>query len=335
MPRITAEAPMRIDFAGGTIDLPPLYLFHHPAPTVNAGVNIKGRVTIESAEKLTIASQDQKVETTWDSWEQVDWTNQPMLELAGRLVKAFQCPPARIEIHSEAPAGSGLGGSSTLAITLTAALAEFTSKKLSKQQIIEFAKSIETQTIKVPTGYQDYWGAVYGGLHAYQIELDGELTVQPLGSDDFRQQLQAHLMLVYVGKPHFSGVNNWELFRQHIDQVNGVPVFFEQLKENGVAMRQALLDEDLVAVARVLNEDWQVRKSMLPDMTTDEIEKLTEEAMKVGCEAARVCGAGAGGCVLMLVDPAKRKAVRAVVDKLGMRELDSTIAPGGVTVSRS
>lgn len=332
MKKITAIAPMRIDFAGGTIDLPPLYLYHHPAPTVNAAVNIKATVTITPADQLTIVSKDQGAEANWPTWHEIDWHERPMLELAARLAKSFEIPPVRVEISSDAPAGSGLGGSSVIAIALTAAFAELTGKKLAERELIEWAKSIETQTIKVPTGYQDYWGAVYGGVNAYQIELDGNLSIAALGTETFRRQLQDNLMIVYVGKPHFSGVNNWELFKQHIDNVNGVPVFFETLKDNGVAMQQAFESNDIDAVAAVLNEDWRVRKAMLPGMTTPEIEELTEKVFTAGAKALRVCGAGAGGCAILLVEPDNRDAVSNVVKGLGMQELDSTLVSEGVTV---
>ena len=319
--KITARAPMRIDFAGGTIDLPPLYLFHHPAPTVNAAVSVEATVTIEPADKLTITSKDQNMSVSFPSWEAVEWQTYPMLELVCRLVRSFQPEPVTIEIHSGAPAGSGLGGSSVIGIALTAALAQLTGRNLTKQQIIDWTKSIETQAIKVPTGYQDYWAPVYGGVNAFQVELDGSLMVTSLGSEAFRNTVESHLMLVYVGKPHFSGANNWELFKQHIDKDLKTVAFFEALKEHGVAMQQAWLAEDLEAIATVMNDDWAIRKLMLPTMTTPEIEQLTERALATGALAARVCGAGAGGCVLLLVPPEKQEALRTVVRELSMQEL--------------
>ncbi len=335
MIKITATAPMRIDFAGGTIDLPPLFLFHYPALTVNAAINVKAQVEITPSDQLTIVSKDQQLSVSWPNWQAIEWQSQPMLELVCRIIRSFEPPPVKIEISSAAPAGSGLGGSSVIAIALVAALAELTNTKLSQSELVEWAKSIETQAIKVPTGYQDYWAAVYGGLQAYQVDLRGKLIRTELASPAFRQTLQDQLMLVYVGKPHFSGANNWQLFKQHIDNQNGVPAFFDQLKDHGVAMAEAMNHEDLAAAVAVLNKDWQVRKTMLPTMTTPEIESLTKKVMAAGASALRVCGAGAGGCALLTVDPAKRSAVEAVVKELKMITLDATISDTGVSVSRT
>jgi D-glycero-alpha-D-manno-heptose-7-phosphate kinase len=258
-----------------------------------------------------------------------------MLELVCRIARSFELPPVQIEIQSFAPAGSGLGGSSVIAIALVAALSEFTQKNLSQEDIIEWAKSIETQAIKVPTGYQDYWAAVYGGTKAYSITLTGKVSQVSLGSEEFRQRIEECLMLVYTGKPHSSGPNNWELFKQHIDGINGIPDFFEQLKNHGSLMQDAFATEDITAVAKVLNEDWRVRKSMLPTMTTPEIETLTERSFAAGAMALRVCGAGAGGCAVLLVEPDRREAVAQVVAELGMTDLGAKLRSKGVVVTRS
>ena len=333
MKQIIASAPMRVDFAGGTIDLPPLFLFHFPAVTINAAVTIKATITIAHADRLTISSRDQNITASWESWEEIDWQDCPSLELVCRITKSFKPAPVLIEIASEAPAGSGLGGSSVIAIALTTALATFTEKSLKKPQLIEYAKSIETQAIKVPTGYQDYWGAVYGGLRAYQINLDGSLLATTLCSEEFQATLESYMMLVYVGKPHFSGTNNWELFKQHIDGINNVPTFFEKLKQNALTMQSALQAEDIKAVAAALNQDWQTRKTMLPTMTTPEIEQLTQQVMNEGALAARVCGAGAGGCVLLLVEPTKKKAILETIKALKMQYLPMSLEPKGVQVT--
>src|ERR1700757_4745427 len=170
---ISAEAPTRIDLAGGTLDIPPLYLFHQPAMTVNIAIEVKARVKVFLSDKVTIISHDQNITASWEEPEYISWKEYPRLELILRLIKSFN-PKEKIsvEVDSEAPTGSGLGGSSVIAIALTAALAQWFNIQLSKEELVEYARSIETQTIKVPTGYQDYWGAVYGGIHAYEMGLN-------------------------------------------------------------------------------------------------------------------------------------------------------------------
>lgn len=331
---LKVEAPMRIDLAGGTIDIPPLFLFHEPAMTINAAISLKARVSIEQSKKFIISSVDQNISAAWNSPGVLSWEEYPALELIIRLVRSFEPKEnLKIKVSSDAPAGSGLGGSSAIAIAFTAALAKWHDRKFSNAELVEYAKSIETQTIKVPTGYQDYWAAVYGGVRAYQMGLDGNVESISLGSKKFHAELERHMMLVYVGVPHFSGANNWELFKKHINGDVATIHFFETLKENAVLMKEALESESIEKVASALNKDWQTRKAMLPGMTTPEIEQLMKEAFANGVYAGRVCGAGAGGCVLLLVDPAKRSNIEEIVQKLRMRVLPFSIVEHGACIA--
>lgn len=333
MRTITTEAPARIDLAGGTLDIPPLYLFHQPAITVNMAIQMKAKVSIRRSNRTRVLSNDQNATATWNNPKDISWTKYPKLQLILRLIKSFN-PRENIsvEVDSEVPAGSGLGGSSAIAIALTAALARWMNHKLSKEELIDWAKSIETQTIKVPTGYQDYWAAVYGGICAYEMGLNGKLKLTPLGSSNFHRQLEKHLLLVYVGKQRFSGTNNWELFKQHLDGKSSTIAFFEKLKENAILMQKALESEDIEQIAKVLNKDWQTRKTMLPTMTTPEIERLKEKTFSQGAFALRTCGAGGGGCVLLLIKPDKRKELAGLIEKMKMKILPAIISKRGLSV---
>lgn len=336
MKSIKVEAPTRIDLAGGTIDIPPIYLFHQPAITVNVAIDIKASVTIEPSDKIQVISRDQSVSAVWDEPRFISWQEYPRLELILRLIKSFNPTKGfRIEVDSEAPAGSGLGGSSVIAIALTAALSRWSGANLSKEELVDYAKSIETQTIKVPTGYQDYWGAVYGGVHAYEMLLNGKLKLIQLGSQAFHQELERDMLLVYTGKPHFSGTNNWDLFKRRIDGDSSTVDFFERLKENALIMKEAFEGESMSRVAEALNRDWKTRKAMLPAMTTPEIEKLIEITFEHGAFAARVCGAGGGGCVLLLIDPNKRNELNDLISKMTMRVLPVKINQEGFSIEEN
>lgn len=333
MRAVETEAPTRIDFAGGTLDIPPLYLFHQPALTVSAAIEIKARVMISSSSKMEVISRDQNVIASWNNGNEISYQEYPQLELILRLIKSFEPQEnIKVEVNSEAPAGSGLGGSSVIAIALTAALAKWFGHKLSEVELVDYAKSIETQTIKVPAGYQDYWGAVYGKVHAYEMGINGKLNLIPLGSNAFHRELEKSMMLVYVGKPHFSGTNNWELFKKHIDGDRATIDFFERLKENALFMKKAIASENIIHVAEALNKDWQTRKAMLPTMTTPEIERLTEESFKHGAFAIRVCGSGGGGCAVLLIEPHKRKELNMRISAMNMRVLPVKISETGVSV---
>jgi D-glycero-alpha-D-manno-heptose-7-phosphate kinase len=331
MKKLTAIAPTRIDLAGGTLDLPPLFLFHTPTVTINIATSVFAHVEIEESTVMKVISRDLNSEASFKNPEDISWREHPKLELILRLVKSFALKEnVTVSVSSDAPHGSGLGASSVLATALTAALAEWRQKTLSPRELVEWALSIETQVIKVPAGYQDFWGAVYGGVHAYERALDGNLIRTPLGSPDFRKKLEEYMLLVYTGTPHFSGMNNWQLFKQHIDGDAATVTFFEVLKDNALEMKTAFANESIPEITEALNKDWLTRKAMLPTMSTPEIDKLTEEAMKIGGLALRVCGAGGGGCALLLVEPTKKADVAKLAEGMGMKILSSKIAETGV-----
>ncbi len=331
---VVAAAPTRIDFAGGTLDIPPLYLFHQPALTINVAINLCATVTVQerTGRGIRLIARDQNTQAFWASSSEIEWRQNRFLELVARHLRSF-APLSGVEVTTDcqAPAGAGTGGSSALAIAATAALARLKEHQLARPELIEYARSIETQTIRVPTGYQDYFAAVYGGASALEFGLTG-IVRQPAARPGFLRELEKHLLLVYTGKPRFSGANNWQLFRAHMNGDRKVLRFFERLKLSAIAMREAFLRQDLRRVAEVLNEDWAIRKAMLPNMSTPLIDTLIRKSRYAGAFAARVCGAGGGGCVVFLADPTSHKRLRELVAAHGARVLPCSVHRRGLTV---
>lgn len=331
---VLAAAPTRIDFAGGTLDIPPLYLFHQPALTINVAINLYATVTVRETKGrgIHLVARDQNKQAVWASSNQIDWRKDRFLELMGRLLRSVG-PVSGINVTTDcqAPAGAGTGGSSALAIAATAALARLKKIRMARPELIEYARAIETQTIRVPTGYQDYYAAVYGGASEIEFGPTG-IVRRPVAAGEFLGELEHHLLLVYTGRPRFSGVNNWQLFKRHMDGDPKVVRFFERLKSNAVAMREAFLRQDLRAVAAALNEDWAIRKAMLPGMSTPFIDTLIRLSRRAGALGARVCGAGGGGCILFLVDSASRPRLEKSLAAYRARILRCRIPRRGLMV---
>lgn len=329
-----AVAPTRIDFAGGTLDIPPLYLFHQPAFTVNVAIGLCATVTVHErkGQGIRLLARDQNRRAFWASSTNIEWRQDRFLELVARHLRSF-APLSGVEVITDcqAPAGAGTGGSSALAVAATAALAALKKRKLARPELIEHARAVETQTIRVPTGYQDYYAAVYGGASVLEFGLTGVVR-RPVATKGFLEELEQHLVLVYTGKPRFSGANNWQLVKAHMNGNRKVFRFFERLKSNAVAMRDAFLARDLSGVAEVLDADWATRKAMLPSMSTPRIDALIRKSRRAGAMGARVCGAGGGGCVAFLAEPAARKRLREIVAAHGARMLPCRVHRRGLTV---
>jgi len=330
---IVAHAPCRVDLAGGTMDLWPLYLFHPGAVTVNFAVNVltRCRVTRLPEKKIRLKSIDTKVEEEFASFKDLCSVRKFKHPLAAYLVRFFAPDGGfEVETHSESPAGAGISGSSALMIATTAALARYTGKKLDREQIRVIAQNVEAQLIKVPTGCQDYYPALYGGVSAIHLDPDGiHHTAVRMAPED----LDRRFVLVYTGAPRKSGINNWEVFKAHIDGDKKIFHNFERIGEIARDMHHALSMADWKQVAKLIREEWKLRKTNAPKISTPMIEKLIAVAMRQGALAAKVCGAGGGGCVVFLTEPEDREHVSAALRSYGGQVLPATIARDGLSVS--
>ena len=327
---IVAQAPCRADLAGGTIDLWPLYLFHTGALTLNFAVNILTtcRVTPLKGKGVHLRSLDTKKEQDFESFDQLRSARNLRLPIAARLLQFFAPKEGLlIETDSESPAGAGISGSSALMIATTAALARFTDRNLSLEQMRVIAQNVEAQIIEVPTGCQDYYPALYGGVSAIHLDADGiHREVVPI----MPEEIESRFVLAYTGAPRKSGINNWEVFKTHIDGDRRVFRNFEQIASIARDMHRALLRSDWDEVARLLRDEWKLRRTNAPGITTPLIDKLIAVAAKNGGLAAKVCGAGGGGCVIFVVEKGAASRVAAAIGDNGARVLPLQVARDGL-----
>ena len=334
---IVAHASCRIDLAGSTLDLWPLYLFHPGAVTVNFAINVLTRCQIipTGDQSIHFNSIDTGREDHFRNFDEFCRAKTVQHHLAAHLVRFFLpagTPQDRgftIETNSESPAGAGISGSSALMVATVAALSRYTGRKLDREQIRIIAQNVEAQLISVPTGCQDYYPALYGGVNAIHLDVDGihrqSIAVAP-------EDIESRFVLVYTGVPRQSGINNWEVFKAHI---NGDKRVFRNFAQIGViarAMHAALESGDWPEVARLLGEEWKLRRTNASGISTPLIDKLISAAKRKGALAAKVCGAGGGGCFVLFVREGSHDAVAEAIRKNGGRVLPFRVNPDGVTV---
>ncbi len=329
--KITARAPARVDLAGGTVDIWPLYLFHPGAQTVNLAIRCYASCEVETRadRRFVFISDDQGIRESHASFDDLAHAAS-RLPLVRELVRFFQ--PERgmtIRTSSQVPAGAGLGGSSALNIALCGALARATGRRLAREKILEIAKNVEAIVIQVPTGWQDYFPALYGGANALQLECDGVHRERlPLSFPD----LDKRFVLCYTGQPRNSAINNWEVMKAHIDGDARVRQNFSQIVSIAGRMREALLSADWGDVAKLLALEWENRKANFKGISTPRIDRMIRETAADGTLAAKVCGAGGGGCVVFLVAPGTKPAVEATLRRLGGQIIHFSVSPAGLEV---
>ncbi len=327
--RLVSSAPTRIDLAGGTIDIWPLYLFHDGAATLNAAISLRGHVEIAERTdgRVELRSIDTGRQTGAASGDELDTGGD--LSLLALLARHYGLQNATLTTRGESPAGAGIAGSSALTIALCGALAHWTGASCDAEDILRVAMNVECQTIRVPTGVQDYRPALYGGIAVIELGVAG-IVRRPLAVDP--GELESRIVLAYTGAPRNSGTNNWDITKRHIDGYRHIFDCFERIRDTAVEMRRALERADWDEVGKQIAIEWDNRKRLAPGVTTDTIDALIARAMAAGATAAKVCGAGGGGCLFCYGPPKARSAIAAALAEGGARLLEYRIEAEGLRV---
>jgi len=330
--RLSAQAPCRVDVAGGTLDIWPLYLYHPGAVTVNFAITCYASCLLETREDslIRLESRDLKVGEEFASLEALQRAARYRLPLPAYLIRFFAPRMGfRLLTDSEAPAGAGIAGSSTLIIAIASVLNRLTQSDYPLERIREICQNIEAQIIRVPTGSQDYYPAMYGGVNAIELTPAGIVRKPiPVELEDFNQRI----VLAYTGEPRDSAINNWQVMKAHIEGDRKVHRNFDRIAAIAQAMRGALERADWAEVGRLLREEWAHRRRNHPGISTPLIDRLVGLARRAGALGAKVCGAGGGGCVFFLVERGAAPKVTAVIEKAGARVLPVRVAERGVEV---
>jgi D-glycero-alpha-D-manno-heptose-7-phosphate kinase len=329
--RIASSAPTRIDLAGGTIDIWPLYLFHPSAQTLNVAISLRARASVTARRdgRVRLISQDTGQAAEADGWAALD-VGGP-LRLLARLVRHFRVDGIELETRADSPLGAGIAGSSALNVAVCGALAAWTGASVEPEALLQIAMNVEAQAIDVPTGVQDYRPAMYGGVSAVELGVDGvrrvALSVDPA-------ELERRLVLAYTGASRNSGINNWDVMKRHIDGDRAVFDRFERIRDVAVAMRAALERGDWAEVGRQVAAEWTNRKALAPGVSTPHIDELIAGARAAGALAAKVCGAGGGGCLFCFCEPEAGAGVRRALAAGGAQVLDFHVERDGLRVER-
>ncbi len=339
--RIDARAPTRIDLAGGTLDIWPLYLFHEGAVTVNCAITRYAACTIETPPtsgrsrkrdhtRIVLVSRDTHRQESFSSLEELSRSRRYRLPLLAHLVRFFR-PPAGLVLttDSEAPAGAGIGGSSAMAVAICAGLDRLTGAGLGLEDWIHISRDAEAIVIRVPTGTQDHYPPAFGGANAIHLE-PGRERREALQVD--LDELERRLVLSYTGKPRQSGINNWEVFKAHLNGDRRVWRNLEQITFIARRVRTALTRGAWDEVGRLVREEWEFRRRNLPTISTPTIDRIIAATRRKGALGGKVCGAGGGGCLALIIDPEARPQVEAAVSSSGGELLPMRIDRHGVQV---
>ncbi len=327
--RIDSSAPTRIDLAGATLDIWPLYLLHERPQTLSAAISLRAHCTLTSRRDYRV------IITSEDTGEQVE-ADDPQalgtdrLPLAARLVRHFGARGLEVRTYAASPRGSGLAESAAMGVALIGALSAWMGRPVTEDALLTMAVDAEAQVRQRPTGVHDVRPAYYGGVAAFELRLGG-LTRVPL-SVDFAE-LERRLLLAYLG-PCRGGLDPWDVLGRRIAGEAMVIEALDQVCTAAVALREALEQHAWPAAAAAMSAEWQARKRLAPTVSTLEIDFLLERARFAGAMAGKASGRGGGGCIVCLIDPDRRADVSAALTSGGASLLPFTLEREGLTVHR-
>ena len=330
---IEATTPNRVDLAGGTLDIFPLYIFEEYGLTINMAVNLTSQVWLESIadEKIVIHSRD--LELTAEATTAQELPLKGPLSFVARVVRFYDPGPGwKITTQNNVRKGSGLGASSALLIALSGALNHVREKRYSPMEIIDIGANLEAQSIGTMTGKQDYFPATFGGLSAIRFDVTSARREELVSDPALLDELNNRLVLTFAGEPRFSALTNWAMVKNYLD---GNPVTVSKMhaiKETALEMHEALKKGDLERFGQTLRKEWENRRDLAEGVTNETIDRMIAKAQKAGAIASKICGAGGGGCMITFVKPGRRESVIESLVSEGAEVMDYRISRQGLTI---
>ena len=307
---IISRTPFRISFFGGGTDYPSWYINHGGAvlsTSIDKYCYISCRYLPPFFEHKT-----RIVYSTIENCQTIDEIAHPAVREILRYINIKN----GLEIHHDGdlPARSGMGSSSSFTVGLLNALYALKGQIISKEQLAKESIHIEQDLIKETVGSQDQVSAAYGGFNYISFSQNGEISIRPITiSKERLNELNSHLMLFFTGINRIAS----DIADSFVDKIEERK---RQLRITKDLVDEALFiinsDRDIRAFGELLDEAWQVKRSLSNKISNAKIDDLYKMAISVGAIGGKITGAGGGGFLLLFVPPKKQKEVREILNNL-------------------
>ncbi|MDR0718069.1 MAG: dehydrogenase [Treponema sp.] len=323
---IRSKAPLRLGLAGGGTDISAYYNLYG-GYVLNATIDMYAYCTIEPNDsgivEFIAADLDRKVkcdaaqrlETSGDLPLHTGTYNRIVSDFSGGKPLSFT-----MTTYSDAPAGSGLGSSSTMVVAIIKAFAEWLNLPLGEYDIAALAFKIEREDIGFAGGRQDQYAATFGGFNFMEFYEGERVIVNPLRLKRWiRNELEASLVLYYTGISRESA----NIIKEQIEHTRRGDVLnvgnMHELKKQAVLMKEALLKGDFKGFSQCLLNGWLAKKNISASISNSFLDDLYEYVLDKGAESAKISGAGGGGFMMIYCNPCRRIAlIKALKEKTGL-----------------
>lgn len=322
---IRSRAPLRIGLAGGGTDVSP-YCDEFGGVVLNSTINMYAHCIIEETKdnKIIFNATDREEYFECESCLEIEINELLPLHKAvyNRIIRDFEINNSlsfKMTTYADAPAGSGLGSSSTMVVVILKAFQEWLKLPLGEYDLARLSYNIERKDLKFSGGKQDQYAAAFGGFNFIEFNADDKVIVNPLRIKNWiRTELESSILLYYTGQSRDSAkIINEQM--KTIAEKNTVSIqAMHNLKSSAYDMKNAILCGDFNLFAECLRKGWEAKKRTSSIISNRKIEQVYEVIMKNGGLAAKVSGAGGGGFIMIYCDPVKRvELIKALKDTDG------------------
>jgi len=331
--KIRAKAPFRVSFGGGGTDLPP-YCVEHGGCVINTTIDRHIFITIEprSDRDININAINFNKHFTFKIGDK-DYSED--FEIFKGVVNVLNIDNGfDISIYSDLPAGSGMGGSSSLSVALIGAFNKYYNFGFTPHEIAQKAYEIERIELEQKGGYQDQFAAAYGGFNF--MEFSDKVKVIPVDTTtEMVNELHYRLILCYVGGSHFSSDIQNEVLEGYEIEKKSIMESMQDLKDVAYGMREIVESKDLNRLSEfghLLHQGWLAKKSLSDKISNKNIENFYVTSRRFGVLGGKLLGAGGGGHLLLFSDPKEKFNVIQKLEEIGGKIVNFHFNPHGLEV---
>ena len=315
-----SKAPFRIGLAGGGTDVSP-YCDQFGGAVVNVTINKYAHASILPRNDGKIVFIQENTGKRWEGKAELEITVDDDFFLQqgvyNHIAKYFNKAPLSFELVTsmDVPTGSGLGTSSTLVVAIIAAFAEWLKLPLGNYDLARIAYEIERLELDKNGGRQDQYAATFGGFNFIEFRQDDTVIVNPLDLDkNFTNDLAYSLVLFYM-KTSRASAHIIEKQQENVRKGKTEAIeATHQLKQSTWAMKEALLQSDIVKLGKIMDESWQNKKKLSTNITNTKIYAIYDAAKDAGAVGGKISGAGGGGFMMFCCpEHTKTKVVQALL----------------------
>lgn len=323
---IRSRAPLRLGLAGGGTDVAP-FCDMHGGCVLNATIDLYAQATLEplisQAATVEFIAPDLGLRQSMDAVYPLPTDRAMGLHCAvyNRIMRDYNAAKPmslRLTTFADAPSGSGLGTSSTLVVAMLKAFQELLGLPLGEYEVAQIAYEIERIEMRFSGGKQDQYAATFGGFNFIEFYADDRVIVNPLRIKNWIAcEFESSILLYFTGVSRESARIIDQQKANMESNSSEVLAALYALKQDAVSMKESLLRGDIERIIGIFKSSWESKKKTAQSVTNSEIDRVIDLALGSGARAAKISGAGGGGFIMFIVDPARRIEVRRALEQQG------------------